>query len=434
MRPARNHGGCHHGRDGRSPLALAAALAVAVPGLLVSACSSQSGTGPAGGDAVSAAGRAVAAGKAPVAARRPAAVQAVRLLAQAAQAAIVTSYQGQEIVTRWSQGGGSVLVSSIWHVSGGQTVTQTTADGASLSSQSYLSSDTDGQSPEGVLGVTAPLVQLLESHYVVAYAGTGSADNRTAQVVEASRADGSIAARFWLDDATKLPLEREVFDTAAHVIGQDVFIAVSFTAPGEVAPAAAGGKASSVVPPQGGSGGMGPPGERASRASAGSPQQAPAASASARVSAAPRTPWTDPLSRRQLLALRSRGWLVPAALPGGLSLFTGAETQADTGAVLDLGYSDGLSMVSVFEQRGKLPARLPGWRKIKTGGHVVFTLPDQRSLTWSGHGMVFTMMADAPSASVNAAVGALPHDGPTGFWKRMSRGLVRVASWVNPFH
>ena len=135
-----------------------------------------------------------------------------------------------------------------------------------------------------------------------------------------------------------------------------------------------------------------------------------------------------------MLALRSRGWLVPAALPGGLSLFTGAETQADSGAVLDLGYSDGLSMVSVFEQRGKLPATLPGWRKIKTGGHVVFTLPDQHSLTWSGHGIVFTMVADAPSQSVDAAVGALPHDGPTGFWKRMSRGLVRVASWVNPFH
>jgi sigma-E factor negative regulatory protein RseB len=421
IRPARNHGARHHGREGRSPLALAAALAVAVPGLLVSACSGQSGPGPAGGDAVSAAGRAAAAGKAPVAARRPATVRAVRLLAQAAQAAIVTSYQGQEILTRWSQGGGSVLVSSIWHVSGGQTVTQTTADGASLSSQSYLSSDTDGQSPEGVLGVTAPLVQLLESHYFVAYAGTGSADNRTAQVVEASRADGSIAARFWLDDATKLPLEREVFDTAAHVIGQDVFIDVSFTAPGGLGPAAAGGKASSVVPP----------GD--SRAPAGSPQQAAAAPASARVSA-PQAPWTNPLSRRQLLALRSRGWLVPAALPGGLSLFTGAETQADTGAVLDLGYSDGLSMVSVFEQRGKLPGTLPGWRKIKAGGHVVFTLPDQRSLTWSGHGMVFTMVADAPSQSVDAAVGALPHDGPTGFWKRMSRGLVRVASWVNPFH
>jgi sigma-E factor negative regulatory protein RseB len=389
---------------------LAAALAVAMPGLLVGACGSQSGPGQPGGDAVSAAGRAAAGpvikSRVPAAAKRPTTVRAVKLLAQAAQAAIVTSYQGKEILTRWSQGGGSVLVSSIWHVSGGQTVTQTTADGASFSSQSYLSSDTDGQSPEGVLGVTAPLIRLLKSHYLVAYAGTGSADNRTAQVVEAWRADGSIAARFWLDDATKLPLEREVFDTATHVIGQDVFIDVSFTAPGR----------------------------RDSRAPGASPQRAAAASASARVSADPQGPWTDPFSRRQLLALRDGGWQVPAELPGGLSLFTGAKTQADTGAVLDLGYSDGLSMVSVFEQRGKLPARLAGWRKTKTGGHVVFALPDPRTLTWAGHGMVFTMVADAPSQTVDAVVGALPHDGPTGFWKRMSRGLVRVASWVNPFH
>ena len=402
-------------RNGRSPRVLAAALAVAMPGLLVSACSSQSGASPAGGDAVSAAGRAAAGpvirSKAPAAPKRPTTVRAAKLLAQAAQAAIVTSYQGQEILTRWSQGGGSVLVSSIWHVSGGQTVTQTTADGASYSSQSYLSSDTDSQSPEGVLGVTAPLIGLLKSHYLVAYAGSGSADNRTAQVVEAWRSDGSIAARFWLDDATKLPLEREVFDTAAHVIGQDVFIDVSFTAPG---------------------GPEGVPGD--SRAPGASPQQAAAKSASARVSASPPGPWTDPFSRRQLLALRDGGWQVPAELPGGLSLFTGAKTRAETGAVLDLGYSDGLSMVSVFEQRGKLPATLPGWRKIKTGGHVVFALPDQRSLTWAGHGMVFTMVADAPSQTVDAAVGALPHDGPAGFWKRMSRGLVRVASWVNPFH
>ena len=416
-------------RNGRSPRVLAAALAVAMPGLLVGACGSQSGPGQPGGDAVSAAGRAAAGpvirSRAPAAAKRPTTVRAVKLLAQAAQAAIVTSYQGKEILTRWSQSGGSVLVSSIWHVSGGQTVTQTTADGASFSSQSYLSSDTDGQSPEGVLGVTAPLIRLLKSHYLVAYAGTGSADNRTAQVVEAWRADGSIAARFWLDDATKLPLEREVFDTATHVIGQDVFIDVSFTAPGGL-----GG----VVPPQGGSGGMGPPGRRDSRAPGASPQQAAAASASARVSADPQGPWTDPFSRRQLLALRDGGWQVPAELPGGLSLFTGAKTQADTGAVLDLGYSDGLSMVSVFEQRGKLPARLAGWRKTKTGGHVVFALPDPRTLTWAGHGMVFTMVADAPSQTVDAVVGALPHDGPTGFWKRMSRGLVRVASWVNPFH
>jgi len=390
----------HRGRDGRPSLLLAAALAVAMPGFLVTACSGQAGSGAARNDAVAAAGRAVTAGKAPLAARRPAAVRAVRLLAQAAQAAIVTSYQGEEVVTRWSDSGGTVLVSNIWHISGGRTVTQTLDAGASFSSQPYQSSDTDGQAPEGVLGVTLPLVQLLETHYIVAYAGTGSADNRTAQVVEAWRADGSLAARFWLDDATRLPLERQVFDSAAHVIGQDVFIKVKF----------------------------------ANRA-AGPASVAPAQGASAGVSADPEGPWTDPLSQAQLLALRAGGWLVPAQLPGGLSLFTGAEAKAGTGTVLDLGYSDGLSVVSVFEQRGNLAVKLAGWRRTMVAGHVVFAAePDLRSLTWSGRGMVYTVMADAPAQTIDAVVGVLPHDGPTGFWKRMSRGLNRLVSWANPFH
>ena len=390
---ARDHGARHHGRDGRSPLLLAAALAVAVPGFLVTACSGQAGT-QAQNDA--AAARAATAGsatggRAPVAGRRPGAVLAVRLLAQAAHAAIVTSYQGEEVVTRWSAGSsGSVLVSDIWHVSGGQTVTQTLDAGASSGNQPYLSSDDDGQAPEGVLGVTVPLVQLLETHYVVAYAGASSAGDRTAQVVEARRADGSLAARFWLDDATKLPLEREVFDTSAHVISRDVFINVRFAKQGS-APASASADSQGL--------------------------------------------WTDPFSQAQLLALRARGWLVPAQLPGGLSLYTGAETVANAGTVLDLGYSDGLSVISVFEQRGHLPASLAGWRKTTVAGHVVFVAePDQRSLTWSGRGMVYTVVADAPTQTVNAVVGALPHDKPPGFWKRMTRGLVRLASWVNPFH
>ena len=384
---------------------LAAVLAVALPGFLVAACSGQAGT-QAQNDAVAAAraatggpnaGRATA-GRAPTAGRRPSAVLAVQLLAQAARAAIVTSYQGEEVVTRWSQGSsGSVLVSDIWHVSGGQTVTQTLDAGASSSSQPYLSSDDDGRAPEGVLGVTIPLVQLLETHYIMAYVGAGSADDRTAQVVEARRADGSLAARFWLDDATKLPLEREVFDTAAHVISRDVFINVRFVKQGS--------------------------------ASAGSGAPAPASAP-----ADPQGLWTDPFSQAQLLALRARGWLVPAQLPGGLSLYTGAETEASAGTVLDLGYSDGLSVISVFEQRGHLPASLAGWQKITVAGHAVFVAePDQRSLTWSGRGMVYTVVADAPTQTVDAVVGALPHDKPPGFWKRMTRGLVRLASWVNPF-
>jgi sigma-E factor negative regulatory protein RseB len=313
----------------------------------------------------------------------------MRLLAQAAQAAVLMSYQGEEVVTRWGRGGGSVLVSRVWHVSGGRTVTQTVAAGASLSSRPYLSSDTDGRAPEGVLGVTAPLVQLLEAHYVVIYAGAGSAGSRPAQVVEAWRDDGSLAARFWLDNATKLPLEREVFDSAVNVIDQDVFIDVRLTRPVPV------------------------------------PAGVPAGQEGA---------WTDPFSRAHLLALRSAGWLVPSALPGGLSLFTGAQTTTSTGTVLGLCYSDGLSVVSVFEQRGNLAAKLAGWRRTTVDGHVVYAAePDGSSLTWSSRGMVYTVMADAPAQVIDAVVNALPHDAPPGFWKRISRGFARLASFANPF-
>ena len=384
--------GRQHGRDGRSPWLLAAALVVAVPGFLVTACSGQGGTATSQGATEEAA---TAARQAPATARRSSSARAVQLLNQAAQAAIAVSYQGEEVVTRWSNGSGSVLVSNIWHVSGGQTVTQTLAAGAAVSSQPYTSADSDSQAPEGVLGVTMSLVQLLETHYVMVYAGSGSADTRTAQIIEARRDNGTLAARFWLDDATKLPLERVVFDSAAHVISQDVFLNVRFVSP---------------------------------------PQVSMPAGAAAGVDADPPGPWDDPLSPAQLLALHSRGWLVPAGLPGGLSLFSGEQTTASTGTVLDLDYSDGLSVVSVFEQRGHLATNLDGWQKVKVDGHVIYVaMPDQRSLTWSSHGMVFTLMADAPAQTVDAAVGALPHDGPPGFWKRMSHGFVRLASWVNPF-
>ena len=102
--------------------------------------------------------------------------------------------------------------------------------------------------------------------------------------------------------------------------------------------------------------------------------------------------------------------------------------------MLDLGYSDGLSVISLFEQRGNLAAKLAGWQKITVAGHVIYAAqPDQRSLTWSSRGMVYTVMADAPAQTVDDVIGALPHDTPPGFWKRMSRGFARLASWVNPF-
>jgi len=375
-------------RDGRGSLLLAAVLAVTVPGFLVAACSAQ---GTQGGQKAPGAGQEAAA-SAGTQGRKQSSQRAVRLLTEAAQAAVLTSYQGEEIVSRWGSGTQpTVLVSEIWHVSGGQTVTQTLQPGTGSSGQPYRSADNDAQTPEGVLGVTAPLVNLLKQNYVLAYAGSGTVYNRKAQVVEALRGDGSLAARFWLDNATKLPLEREVFDLSARPIGEDEFINVSVFGRAAIS-APAGG----VDDPQG--------------------------------------PWTGPLPPARLLTLRSRGWLVRPALPDDLSLFTGAQTTTSSGTVLDLGYSDGLSVISLFEQRGNLPARLAGWQKTTVDGKVIYvTEPGQRSMTWSSKGMVYTLITDAPAQTVSAVVGTLPHDAPPGFFRRLSRGLAKLASWVNPF-
>jgi hypothetical protein len=394
-----------HQADGRGRLvaALTAVLAVGTPCCLIAGCSSQPGTGEGAGATVSVPrAAAIRAGAVPARGlRERSSPVAMSMLTQAAKAAVATSYQGEEVDSRWDSGGGTLLVSDIWHASGGQTWMRTQTGGPGASTQAYVSTDPDGASPEGVLGVTSTLVRLLEDNYVVGYAGAASADNRPAQVVEAQRGDGSLAALFYLDQATKLPLERRVYDTQAHVISEGFFINVQIGKPvSEPRPQALG---ASVRQQQ--------------------LQQAQAAS------------WTVPIPPAKLVAFAGSGWRVAPVLPGGLTLFTGAQTSTPAGPVLDLGYSDGLYVVSLFEQRGRLAAKLAGWQRTMVGGRMVYaTGTAQRSLTWSGNGMVYTLIAAAPAPAVAAVVDALPYDKAPGFWKRMSRGLARLASLANPFH
>ncbi|HZR53509.1 MAG TPA: hypothetical protein VFB06_28885 [Streptosporangiaceae bacterium] len=394
--------------DGRGRLLLAftAVLAVAAPGCLITGCSSPPATAEGSGAAASA--PRVAAARAGTAStrglRKHSSPVAMSLMTEAAKAAVITSYQGEEVDSRWDSGGGTLLVSDIWHVSGGQTWVQTQAAGSGVSAQTYESTDPDGGSPEGVLGVTTTLVGLLENHYVVAYAGAASADNRPAQVVEAWRGDGSLAALFYLDQATKLPLERRVYDAQAHVINESFFINVQIGKP------------------------VSQPRPRALGAAQG--QQQKNQQQKNQQAAA----WTVPIPPAKLGAFARSGWRVVPVLPDGLTLFTGAQTTAAE-PVLDLGYSDGLYVVSLFEQRGKLATKLAGWQRTTVGGRIVYAAGSaQRSLTWSGGGMVYTLIADAPAPTVAAVVDALPYDKPPGFWKRMSRGLARLASLANPFH
>ena len=321
----------------------------------------------------------------------------MRLLAQAAAAARITSYQGVQVISWWTpDGSGSWLGAGagharvdVWHRSGFGTLTRMAAAGAVPGGQWQVTEDPDGQLPDGVLGLTPRLISLLDAHYAVLYAGAGSAGGRPARIVEAVRADGSLAAKFWLDSATKLPLRRELYDARKQVISDDAFSGLTL----------------------------------------GAPAPAPAGAAAFRL-----RPWPDHLGSSQLAALRAAGWPVPGARYAGLFLFDATEKSTAAGTVVDLSFSDGLSVVSLFLQRGQLPAGLPGWRVASLGGHPVYVRdPAEPSLTWAARGFVFTVVADAPAPVVAQMVDGLPHDGGPGFWGRISRGVKRLLSWVNPF-
>jgi sigma-E factor negative regulatory protein RseB len=105
-----------------------------------------------------------------------------------------------------------------------------------------------------------------------------------------------------------------------------------------------------------------------------------------------------------------------------------------SGAVVELAYSDGLSVVSLFVQRGHLPAELSGWSEVALRGQRVYAAdPDDRSVAWSAGGFVYTLIADAPAQTVDQVVAALPHGTTPGLLDRVIRGLRRLMSWVDPF-
>ena len=326
----------------------------------------------------------------------------LQLLGESAVAGLAVSYQGVELLAQWGVAGPDTIVSDVWH-SSGVTVTQTSDAAMLTSTQPYVSYDADNRSPEGVFGVTKTLVSLLGQHYVAVYQGAGLAVGRPALIVELHRTDGSLAARFWLDKQTMVPLRREVFDTSAQLISQEAFVQVQFgTLTKSPAPAAASG-----------------------------------ASAKASAKAAAATPsgsgWSAVTAPAQLLAgLNKQGWQLPVSLPGGLPLYSAARTTTAAGQVLDLGYSDGLSVVSLFVQRGTLAQRPAGWQQVSLPGHQVYVAG--HSIIWAGGGFVYTMLADAPPRVVSQVVASLPQNTAPGFFDRIMRGFRRLAAVANPFH
>jgi sigma-E factor negative regulatory protein RseB len=307
----------------------------------------------------------------------------LRLLREAAAACQDMPYEGSQLV-RWRSGDETDVADlQVWHHPGGLTLVR--AARAGQGARATGSAAADDQDASGTLGMSGRLLGLLQANYQVVYAGRGSADRRSALLVEVRRPGGGLAELFWLDAATKLPLRREMFDAGAHVISDDAFTSLELKDPG--------------------------------------PSGLPAAVA----------PWPAQLDQARLAALRARGWELPAELPGNLSLFAASQAATPSGTVVDLSYSDGLAVVSVFVERGQLGRPAPGWRAITVSGRTIYSVnPQERSFTWSAGGFVYTVVADAPLEAVSQVAAALPGPSAPGFWQRMAHGLHRLVSWINP--
>jgi len=309
-----------------------------------------------------------------------------RLLSQAARACHTMTYAGVEVLGARGGPSPATTVMNVWHSPGGVTF----AEAPEAAPHGYGEAphmvlpvlSLGGQALVGsvMLGMSPRLAALLSANYRVAAAGWGRAAGRPARVVTATRRNGKLAAKFWLDGATTLPLRRQTFDGRGEMVSEAEFTKLA------VGPAAA-----------------------------------------ARPASAPRR-WVTASPPR----LRAQGWQLPGPLPGGLALLGARQDSTPQGPVIDLDYSDGLSLVSVFLQRGHLQPRLTGWsRTVIGGGPVYVNASDGQAFVWSAQGFVYTVVAAAPPQTVRQAVAALPHGSP-GLLARMRQGLHRLLSWVTP--
>ena len=228
------------------------------------------------------------------------------------------------------------------------------------------------------------LLGLLAASYDLVVAGPGRCTGRTTDVVEAYRPQGTLAGRFWLDKDSGLTLRREVFDEGGRRIRSSAFLDLQVTG--------------------------GAPTQALSTAGVGSP------------------------SPEQL---RADGWQVPPDLPAGFELFEARLDAPVPGEqILHLAYSDGLSTLSLFAQRGRLGTDPPaGFAAELVGGRPVWVRSGSpERVVWSGGGRVWTLVSDASPETVRDAVAVLPRDAAPeqGLLPRLGRGASRMLGMLNP--
>ncbi len=284
--------------------------------------------------------------------------QAAATLADAAAASGAISYRGRQAF--FSALGGAPVVATIdvQVVAGkGADFVARDAGGAVLLSRSVPASL--------ALRVGDPdLVQLIQRRYVLSGRTGATVAGRPATVVTAGRS-GMVAARWWIDDESRVPLRQQIFGLDGALLASYGFTSFALGSSEE---------ASSHSAPHLGLG---------------------TTTTSISVSSAPR--------------LSAEGWSCRSQL-AGLDLVGVRGDHAHAPTSVHLLYTDGITSVGVFEQRGRLEPS--AGMAFDEALRVYRPAGDEAVATWQSGGMVLTVVSHGSPALLADAVRALPHDPP----------------------
>lgn len=305
--------------------------------------------------------------------------KAIKLLVHAGQAGWESSYTAKQVVTLTRDD--QQVSNTVQVISRGDTGlelrTVPSDSSAAPVTLTYIESEHSSRMAD------ADLVQLLASRYVLRgwkdqwYAGhpaavieavepSALAPGQTADPAggagqAADPESAGVMARWWIDDRTSLILGQETFDGHGNLVTSSRLTDL------EVGPVSEDTVALPASPA--------------------------------------RTTATLTLSRAS--ELRKNGWICADRLAGFelQRIRTDGPTDPD---LVHLIYSDGLSTVSVVEQRGRLDDAPAGSTRNETLGAWVTTgMPS--TATWSSGDVVLTVVTDGSPVMLTAAVAALPH-------------------------
>jgi hypothetical protein len=235
-------------------------------------------------------------------------------------------------------------------------------------------------------GLSSEPLRLLADSYDLSVVSQGAVLGRPATVIDATRGD-QVRARFWVDNKTGLLLRREMY-AGGRMVRSTRFTSLHVSKAGFLP----------HLPPE---------------------LEAPS---------------TTELAMTSAPLLSDYGWTCPPRLPGNFSL-TRLDRLETGGNVMRASYSDGLSTVSLFEQRGSLAAGgLTGFRSRTIGGAPVYiSLGLPTAAVWESAGTVYTVVTDAPDDTATALIGSLPHltAPPRDAGDRLATGLRRLAATLH---